>query len=56
MVAHQTAFRAVTLNRANNVAVFGNLNVRKYDVDIDGLRYPWDSVSFDYTSNEYLEQ
>ena len=43
-------------NKANNVAVFDNLDVRKYFVDIDGVRYPRDGVSIGYTSNDSVDQ
>ena len=39
VVAHQTAVRLQAPNKANNGAVFDNLNVRKYHVDIDGVRW-----------------
>ena len=38
--AHQTAARIGVPNKAEDIAVFHNLNVRKYHVDIDGVRYP----------------
>ena len=55
-VAHQTADRIVIPNIANNIAVFGNLDVRKFFVDIYGVRYPRDGVSSDYASNDYVDQ
>ena len=42
--------------KQKNVAVFGNLNVRKYHVDIDDIRHPKDCVSTDYTINDYVDQ
>ena len=56
LVAHQTALRTGVLNKAKNVAVFDNLNVRKYHVDIDGVRYPRDGVSIEYALNDYLDE
>ena len=56
IVAHQTAARAGIPKKANNIAIFNNLNVRKYHVDIDGERNPRDGVSIDYASNDYLDQ
>ena len=38
ILAHQTAVRIGTPKKANNDAVPNNLNVRKYHVDIDGVR------------------
>ena len=55
LVAHQTAARIGVPNKANNVAVFDNLDVRKYFVDFDGVRYR-DVVSVGYTSNDFLDQ
>ena len=53
---HQTRARADTANKNNNIAVFDNLNLRKYYVEIDGVRYPRDSVLVNYERNEYTEQ
>ena len=56
IVARQTATSIGVPNKANNVAVFDNLNVRKYHVDIDRLRYPRYGDSIDYASNDYSDQ
>ena len=53
---HQTAQRIGVPNRTNNAAIFDHLNVRKYHVDIDGVRYQRDVVGIDYGLNEYVEQ
>ena len=42
IVAYQPAVRIGTPYEAYNVAVFDNLNMRKYHVDIDDVRYPRD--------------
>ena len=42
--AHQTHNRADTANKNNNIAIFDNLNLRKYYVEMDSVRYPRDSV------------
>ena len=42
--AHETRIRADTANKNNNNAIFENLNLKKFYVEIDGLRYPRDSV------------
>ena len=55
IVAHQTIGRAVG-GKAQNNAIFDNLNVRKYYVEIDGTRYPKDSVDAEYATNNYLDQ
>ena len=39
-----------------NKAIFDNLNLRKYYVEIDGQRYPRDGMSLNYTENDYLDQ
>ena len=54
IVAHQTAARKGVPNKAENIAIFDNLNVRKYHVDIDGARFTRDGVSIDYASNDYI--
>ena len=56
IIAHQTADRIGFPNKANNVAVFNNLDVRKYLVDIDGVRHPRDGVSIDYGLDDYVDQ
>ena len=55
-VPHQTRARIGVPNKANNIAVFGNLNVRKYHSDNDGSRYPRDGVSIDYAAIGYIGQ
>ena len=56
LVAHQTAARTGNQNKANNIAIFDNLNVREYHVDIDGVRSLRDGVSIAYASNDYVDQ
>ena len=56
IVSHQTAARSGASNKANNISIFDNLDVRKYFVEIDGVRYPKDSVDVNYTENDYLDQ
>ena len=56
IVAHQTAARSGASNKANNISIFDNLDIRKYFVEIDGIRYPKDSVHVNYTENDYLDQ
>ena len=53
--AHQTRTRADTANKTNNIAIFDNLNLRKYYVEIDSIRYPRDSVLINYEKNDYIE-
>ena len=54
--AHQTRARADTVNKNNNIAIFDHLNLKKYHVEIDGIRYPRDSVLLNYEQNDYIEQ
>ena len=56
IAVHQTADRMGVPNKTNNVAISDHLNVRKYHVDIDGVRYPGDGVSIDYGLNDYVDQ
>ena len=53
--AHQTRTRADTANKNNNIAIFDYLNLQKYDVEIDSVRYPQDSVLVNYKQNDYIE-
>ena len=52
IVAHQTAARRGVPNKANKIALFDNLIVRKYHVDIDSVRLPRDGVSIEYNSKD----
>ena len=54
--AHQTRARADTVNKNNNIAIFDHLNLKKYYVEIDGIRYPRDSVLLNYEQNDYIER
>ena len=38
-----------------NIAIFDNVDLRKYHVEIDSLRYPRDSLLIKY-ENDYSEQ
>ena len=53
--AHQTRTRADTANKNNNIAIFDNLNLQKYYVKNDPVRYPRDSVLIKYEQNENIE-
>ena len=54
--AHQTRIRADTADKNNNSSIFDNLNLQKYYVQIDSIRYPRDSVLVNYERNDYIEQ
>ena len=54
--AHQTRIRSDTANKNNNNAIFDNLNLQKYYVEIDSVRYPRDNVLINYEQIDYIEQ
>ena len=56
MAAHQTATRSDHPNKRRNISNFDNLDVRKYPVEIDGVRYPRHGVLTNYGLNDYLDQ
>ena len=56
IAVHQTAARMRVPNKANSVAIFDHLVVRKNHVDIDGVRYPRDGVNVYYGLNYYVDQ
>ena len=53
--AFQTNART-TPNKSSNPAIFDNNHVRKYFVEIDGVRYPKDGVLINFEENSYLHQ
>ena len=56
IAAHQTEARTVTANKQNNMAIFDHVDVKKYCVEIDGYRYPKESVLTNFSENDYLDQ
>ena len=54
--AHQTRIRSDSPNKNINIAIFDNLVIRKTFVEIDGQRYPRDSLLVNYEKNEHKEQ
>ena len=56
IAAHQTYDRLNGHNKRDNILNFDDLNVRKYFVEIDGVRYPRDSVLVNYGENGYFDQ
>ena len=54
--AHQTKDRIDGAISTKNVAIFDNLYLRKYYIEIDGQRYPRDSSLMNYEQNDYIEQ
>ena len=54
--AHQTEARSALPNKRNNISRFDKINVRKYFIEIDGQRYPRDSILTNYAENDYIHQ
>ena len=54
--AQHTDDKAAAPNKTIDTASFDNLNVRKYFVEIDGIRYLGDCVSVDYKTKKYIHQ
>ena len=58
LVVHQKTQRenpARPPNQFNN-AVFDHVDVKRYFVEIDGVRYPKDPVETNFSDNKYLDQ
>ena len=55
IAAHQTVDRVGTANKANNISIFDHVDVKKYFDEIDGYRYPKESVITNFTENDYLD-
>ena len=53
---HQTSLRTTTLDKKINIAIFYNLDLRKFYVEIDSIRYPRDGVLINYEENDYIHQ
>ena len=53
---HQTENRTNAPNKKINIAIFDNLDLRKYHVKLDNLQYPRDSLFLYYEKNDYFEQ
>ena len=56
IAAHQTEDRVGTASKANNISIFDHVDVKKYFAEIDGYRYPKESVITNFTENDYLDQ
>ena len=54
--AHQTRDRIGAPISTKNVAIFDNLGLRKYYIEIDGQRSPRDSSLMNYEQKDYIEQ
>ena len=53
---HQTSLRTTTLDKKINIAVFDNLDLRKYNVEVDSVRNLRDGVLIHYEENDYVQQ
>ena len=53
--AHQTRIRSDTADKNNNIAIFDNLNLKKYHIEIESVRYPRDSVLINCEQDDYIE-
>ena len=58
IVAHQKTQRDNPARPANqfNIAVVDNVYVKRYFVEIDGIRYPKDPIETNFSDNFYLDQ
>ena len=56
ITAHQTHLRTVIADKKINIAIFDNLDLRKYYVEIDRQRYPRDGVFVNCEQNDYNQQ
>ena len=58
IVAHQKTQRDNPARPANqfNNAIFHHVDVKRYFVEIDGVRYPKDPVETNFSDNKYLDQ
>ena len=55
LAAHQTQAKS-NVDKAINNAIFDNLDVEQYFVEIDGIRYPKDGVQVNHDTNDHLDQ
>ena len=56
IASFQTVNRIGIHNKNTNIAIFDNVNVKKYFCEIDGYRYPKDAVLTNFPENDYLDQ
>ena len=56
IAAHHTEARVGTSSKRNNVSIFDHVDVTKYFAEIDGYRYPKESVITNFSENDYLDQ
>ena len=56
IAGYQTADKIAVLNKSKNIAVFDNVNVRKYFVEIDGAIYLKNASLTNFAENDYRDQ
>ena len=56
IAAHQNEAGTGVPNKANKIALFDHYDVRKYFVEMIGVRYPKDAIILDYSKNDYLNK
>ena len=56
IASQQTAARLNAPDKGLNISRFDNINVRKYFVEMDNIRYPRDAVLTNYNENDYIDQ
>ena len=54
--AHQTSLGTTTSDKKIIISIVDNIDIRKYYVEIDGQRYPRDSVLKNYEEKDYNRQ
>ena len=54
--AHQTRDRIENLKKNKNIAIFENVDFRKFYVEIDGQRCPRDGLLINYAEKNYIVQ
>ena len=52
--AHQTKDRTSALDKKINIAIFDNLDLLKYHVEINSLQYSGESLLINYEQNDYI--
>ena len=56
IATHKTEGRIGTANKRNNIGFFDHVDVKKDFAEIDGYRYPKDSVLTNFTEIAYLDE
>ena len=54
--AQQTPDRINVPNKNKNNAIFDKVDLRKYNVELDGQRYPRETLLMNYEEKDYFEQ